>query len=64
METVGGEAPPDRDAAPRPSGRADVRREERWTVAGLVALAAVIYAVALLFGGPATYLDTLGPGAG
>ena len=36
-------------------------REERWTVAGLLALAAVIYAVARLFGGPATYLDPAPP---
>ena len=38
-------------------------REERWTVAGLLALAAVIYAVAWLFGGPATYLDRVSPAA-
>lgn len=31
-------------------------RDERWTVVGLLALMAVLYAVGLLFGGPATYL--------
>ena len=31
--------------------------EERWTVAGLLALAAALYAVAWLFGGPATFPD-------
>ena len=36
-------------------------REERWTVAGLLALAAVLYAVAWLFGGAATYLDPAAP---
>ena len=36
-------------------------REECWTVAGLLALAAVIYVLAWLFGGPATYLDPAPP---
>lgn len=30
-------------------------RDERWAVVGLLALAGAMYAVALLFGGPATY---------
>ena len=36
-------------------------REERWTVAGLLALAAILYTMAWLFGGPATFPDP--PGA-
>lgn len=39
-------------------------REDRWAVVGLLALAAAIYALAWLYGGPATYLDPTGPSPG
>lgn len=45
----------------RAEGRAAMRHEERWIVTGLLALAARIYALAWLFGGPATYLDPAPP---
>ena len=51
----------DRAASQHPGERRTVGREERWRVAGLLALATALYVVAWLFGGPATFPDLPDP---